>query len=457
VNMKDKGIQSIGYNYLNLADSYSITQKDPWGINTSFGLNYLYRADGAKVRKTYSSGGGRGQSITNKYTDYLDGFQYNFSETVAPCPWCRTSVAYEAEAFRDPGLFDPIPGTLDWQLDFVPTSEGFYSFTENRYIYQYRDHLGNARVNFAKNAAGALEVTDTNNYYAFGMNHIGGMKSLLGGYQNYKYNGKELQESGMYDYGARMYMPDLGRWGVVDNKAEKYFSMSSYTYAGNNPIAFMDPDGNELILSFATDTARQSYENLVNSSLGGKYTTTYTRVEGTDTYKVSINMINKDALLSKEQQAFYNSYNTVVGAKEIVNQSIVENDKDVIVGSFQTAQIDINDVLEFDKAGKGGTSSAGALTHEHSEQLEKAKMGLKNGELGKVETDAAGNTTYTDFNKAHGKAFKPEGKVNGNERLETEGPMSINVFQEKDKTKTSQAIWKNDTTGGITVQKTKLP
>ncbi|MDN3693297.1 RHS repeat-associated core domain-containing protein [Chryseobacterium tructae] len=36
----------------------------------------------------------------------------------------------------------------------------------------------------------------------------------------YKYNGKELQKTSMYDYGARMYMPDLGRWGVVDPLAE---------------------------------------------------------------------------------------------------------------------------------------------------------------------------------------------------------------------------------------------
>ncbi|WP_300690559.1 RHS repeat-associated core domain-containing protein [Chryseobacterium sp.] len=86
-------------------------------------------------------------------------------------------------------------------------------------------------------------MTDTNNYYAFGMNHIGGVKGLLGGYMNYKYNGKELQETGMYDYGARMYMPDLGRWGIVDPLAEIYRRWSPYNYTMNNPIRFIDPDG----------------------------------------------------------------------------------------------------------------------------------------------------------------------------------------------------------------------
>ncbi|WP_347065409.1 RHS repeat-associated core domain-containing protein [Flavobacterium sp. WV_118_3] len=49
----------------------------------------------------------------------------------------------------------------------------------------------------------------------------------------------------MYDYGARGYMPDIGRTTTHDPLAEKFYRLSPQSFLNNNPLRFIDPTGME--------------------------------------------------------------------------------------------------------------------------------------------------------------------------------------------------------------------
>ena len=60
----------------------------------------------------------------------------------------------------------------------------------------------------------------------------------------YSFNAKELdEETGMYYYEARCYKPPV--FTSRDPLFEKYFWMSPYAYCANNPVKYVDPDGEE--------------------------------------------------------------------------------------------------------------------------------------------------------------------------------------------------------------------
>ncbi|MBN3584556.1 hypothetical protein JYB64_19350, partial [Algoriphagus aestuarii] len=73
----------------------------------------------------------------------------------------------------------------------------------------------------------------------------GGIKA-----NKYLYNGKELiEDEGMeyYDYGARMYDATIGRFNRIDRFSEKYTSLTQYQYGANNPIKYVDFQGDSLL------------------------------------------------------------------------------------------------------------------------------------------------------------------------------------------------------------------
>ena len=120
-------------------------------------------------------------------------------------------------------------------------AEGYYDYVKKNYIYHYVDHLGNVRVSFSRSAGAGLQFEEAQDYYPFGMLHRA-RNGMSNPYQ-YKYNGKELQETGMYAMDFRHYMPDIGRFTGMDLLSELKYDVTTYRFGNNNPIFYKGPTG----------------------------------------------------------------------------------------------------------------------------------------------------------------------------------------------------------------------
>src|SRR5208283_232212 len=100
---------------------------------------------------------------------------------------------------------------------------------------------------YAQACPGVAQVAEYHHYYPFGMELQALCYTSGADLQNNNlYNGKELQtDYGLqwYDYGARFYDPEIGRWHVIDPMANQFYFNSPYVYCKNNPLILFDPDG----------------------------------------------------------------------------------------------------------------------------------------------------------------------------------------------------------------------
>ena len=217
----DRGILQIDYNYLNLPDyvkfdkTYSARSFNFGEIGNNVNTKYLYRTDGVKVKKIYTYGAGRTNFETIETTDYLDGFQY----------------------------------TND-VLNFVPTSEGYYDFVQNKYIYNYTDQVGNIRLAYYKDASGNLKVDRTTHFYPFGLEFGDYLGNSLSISPNYKYSSQgqeKQQETGWSSYRWRNYDAAMGRFFNVDPLSEKYAYQSHYNFSENRVVDGRELEGLEFV------------------------------------------------------------------------------------------------------------------------------------------------------------------------------------------------------------------
>ena len=186
----NKNILSIKYNSLDLPSKIVFSDGST--------ITYVYAADGTKLRTVHV--------IVVTRTDYCG------------------NVIYKNGVHK-----------------YLLTEEGYVTLSDNKYHYYLQDHQGNNRE--VVDQSGAVE--EVNHYYPFG-----GVFASTSTAQPYKYNGKELDTNkglNWYDYGARMYDVELGRFTTVDPSAESYYATGPYAYCGGNPVNRTDPTGTDWI------------------------------------------------------------------------------------------------------------------------------------------------------------------------------------------------------------------
>jgi RHS repeat-associated protein len=256
---RNKGITSITYNHLNLPVQIIFDN------STTKKINYIYDATGNKVKKTVTEG------TVVLEVDYMDG-GYQYKNAV---------------------------------LSYFPTAEGYIDYTPGpvapgyNYVYQYKDHLGNIRMNYAysrpiKGSIGSVFIKDESHYYPFGLKHTNYNVDYLEFQQidddvilyppisttgklpyNYKHQEQERQDELGLNWDSfkwRNYDYVIGRFMSIDPLAEKYAYQSPYNFAENRVINSRELEGLEASLSIEGDVVHITNKVRVTNNAGSSAT-----------------------------------------------------------------------------------------------------------------------------------------------------------------------------------------
>ena len=134
-------------------------------------------------------------------------------------------------------------------LERILTPTGYI---EGDTLHHYiKDYQGNVRCVVRHDGT----LVESNEYYPYG-----GLFSATASTQPYKYGAKELDRTNgldLYDSEARWYDSLLGRTTTMDPLAEKYYSLSPYTWCAGNPVKYGDERGDTIaVLGFQQNSWR---------------------------------------------------------------------------------------------------------------------------------------------------------------------------------------------------------
>lgn len=218
-------------------------------------IEYAYDASGQRIRKTLKNNGntlsetiyirGTGGNVIAEYRDgQIDHFNIYGNGLIGKLAPANRLVTINNQTISGTQTIQAsdsvlVTGESIIQDEVTLEAGSQIQIADKRYYY-LSDHLGSTRVVLDQNG----NVDSWTDYYPFGKEARG---SSTVNAPKEGFSGKQLDvESGLNYFGARYYNPEIGRFNSNDRFSFKYPSLNPYQYAANNPLRYIDFNGDDV-------------------------------------------------------------------------------------------------------------------------------------------------------------------------------------------------------------------
>jgi len=252
--------------------------------------------------------------------------------------------------------------------------------------YELSDHLGNVHIVVSDLRIGLnqVKVLSATEYYPFGMGMPGRTYATSSGYRH-NFNGKELdQETGVQDYGFRIYNPNIAKFLSVDPLTSSYPMLTPYQFASNSPIAGIDIDGLEFgWAQDLWDMTKEGYTTTIKK-VDEYYTGTVNYVKNT---KVEFNTSSSVGIQAGLKTSLYKGTGTQV-SKGTVKKIGVEGKINIVSVNTSSTSTSYSAKEGFKSTSKDPVKDNATVEQEISGGVNFGVVGIKAGASQKFDVGA---------------------------------------------------------------------